>query len=447
MTGTVSTRTATDHRLPTRPGEVIDRSRALEFSWNGRSFTGHPGDTIVSALAASGQRVFSRSFKYHRPRGILTASIHDPGTILQVDDEPNVRACHRRLAEGMRVRSQNTWPSLRFDVKSVNGLAGRFLPAGFYYKTFMAPGALWPAYERVLQRFAHGGSVSPDTPHEYYDKRYAHPDVLVAGGGPAGMAAAVAAAGAGARVLLVEEEHELGGHLRWGGADDLASLAALRAVVDASEGIEVITDSSVVGRYDDNWVAVVQRGLPGVPERLVKARAGVLVVAPGLIERPYVFAGNDVPGVMLSTAVRRLVNMYAVRPGERAVVFTANPEGDAAADDLRRVGVEVAAVVDARAGGDVVRVHGRGGVRAVELADGRRFEADLLVTATGWTAPTALLNMAGDRPVYSERAARFRPGGTHGEDVMAAGGLAGDGTTEELVTHADAVGTEAARRA
>ncbi|WP_028925246.1 2Fe-2S iron-sulfur cluster-binding protein [Pseudonocardia acaciae] len=434
-------------RLPVQPGEVIDRSRTVRFSWNGRPASGHPGDTIVSALAASGHRVFSRSFKYHRPRGILTASVHDPGTILQVDDEPNVRAGHRRLEEGMRVRSQNTWPSLRFDVKAVNGLAGRFLSAGFYYKTFMAPSALWPAYERVLQRFAHGGSVPPDTPHDYYDKRYAHPDVLVAGGGPAGMAAAVAAAGAGAHVLLVEEEHELGGHLRWGGPEELSALAALRAVVDASEGIEVLTDSSVVGRYDDNWVAVVQRALPGVPERLVKARAGVLVAAPGLIERPYVFAGNDVPGVMLSTAVRRLVNMYAVRPGERAVVFTANAEGDAAADDLRRVGVEVAAVVDARAGEDVARVHGRGGVRAVELSDGRKVEADLLVTATGWTSPTALLNMAGDRPVYSDRAARFLPGGQHGEDVMVAGGLAGDGSTDELVAHADAVGSEAARRA
>jgi sarcosine oxidase subunit alpha len=441
---------ATGHRLAQQPGEVIDRTRLLRFTWNGRAHTGHPGDTIVSALAADGVRVFSRSFKYHRPRGVLTASYHDPGTTLQVDDEPNVRAGHRLLADGMRVSSQNTWPSLRFDVKSVNQLAGRFLSAGFYYKTFMSPSWLWPAYEQVLARFAHGGAVGRDTPHEYYDKRYAHPDVLVAGGGPAGMAAALAAADAGARVLLAEEDHQLGGHLRWGDAADLAALAQLRAAVASAtqDGrIEVLTDSSVLGRYDDNWVAVVQRGLPGVPERLIKARAGTLVVAPGLIERPYVFAGNDVPGVLLSTAVRRLVNLYAVRPGERAVVLTANPSGDAAADDLRRIGVEVAEVVDARRGGDVLRVHGRSSVRAVELADGRRIEADLLVTATGWTAPTALLNMAGDRPVYSPRAARFLPGGGYGEDVLVAGGLAGDGGRDELVGHARAVGAEAARRA
>jgi sarcosine oxidase, subunit alpha len=443
----------TGHRLPVQAGEVLDRGRQIGFSWNGRAHTGYPGDTIVSALAASGVRVFSRSFKYHRPRGLLTASYHDPGTILQVDDEPNVRAGHRLLTDGLRVSSQNTWPSLRFDVKSANQLAGRFLSAGFYYKTFMSPSWLWPAYEQVLARFAHGGRIGDagrDTPHEYYDKRYAHPDVLVAGGGPAGMAAALAAADAGARVLLVDEEHQLGGHLRWGDAADLAALGELRAeVASAAEAgrIEVLTDAAVLGRYDENWVAVVQRGLPGVPERLVKARAGVLVVAPGLIERPYVFAGNDVPGVMLSTAVRRLVNLYAVRPGERAVVLTANPEGDAAAEDLRRVGVEVAEVVDARRGQDVVRVHGRAGVRAVELADGRRIEADLLVTATGWTAPTALLNMAGDRPVYSPRAARFVPGGGYGADVLVAGGLAGDGGRDELVGHARAVGTEAARRA
>ena len=447
----------TGHRLPVQPGEVLDRSRLLRFRWNGREHTGHPGDTIVSALAADGVRVFSRSFKYHRPRGVLSASYHDPGTTLQVDDEPNVRAAHRLLAEGMGVSSQNTWPSLRFDVKSVNQLAGRFLSAGFYYKTFMSPSWLWPTYEHVLARFAHGGQVgSPGSDHDYYDKRYAHPDVLVAGGGPAGLAAAVAAADAGARVLLVDEDHQLGGHLRWGDAGDLAALAELRAAVaaGAADGrIEVLTDSAVLGRYDDNWLAVVQRGLPGVPgrpgvpERLVKARAGVLVVAPGLIERPYVFAGNDVPGVMLSTAVRRLVNLWAVRPGERAVVFTANAAGDAAAADLRRVGVEVAEVVDARRGGDVVRVHGHSGVRAVELADGRRIEADLLVTATGWTAPTALLNMAGDRPVYSPRAARFLPGGGYGEDVLVAGGLAGDGSRDELVGHAGAIGIEAARRA
>ena len=194
---------------------------------------GHPGDTIVSALAAAGERVFSRSYKYHRPRGLLTASYLDPGSMVQVGDEPNVRGAHRLLTPGLDVSSQNTWPSLRFDVKAVNGLAGRFLATGFYYKTFIKPERLWPAYEKVLRTFVHAGEVPPDTDRGHYDKRHAHPDVVVAGGGPAGMAAAVAAARAGAPVMLVEEEHQLGGHLRWGGPDDRAALRDLRAQVAA----------------------------------------------------------------------------------------------------------------------------------------------------------------------------------------------------------------------
>jgi sarcosine oxidase, subunit alpha len=433
-------------RLGPQPGEEIDREQAFTFRWNGDAVPAYAGDTIASALAATGLRVFSRSYKYHRPRGLLTASFHDPGCFFQVGDEPNVRGAHRLAEPGMDVRSQNTWPSLSFDVKAVNQLAGRFLGPGFYYKTFIRPQRLWPLYERVLQRFTHAGQISADTPRTAVDKRYAHPDVLVAGGGPAGLAAAVAAARAGARVMLVEEEHRLGGHLRWGGAGDLAALAELRALVAATPGIEVRTNAVVAGRYDGNWTAVVQRGLPDGAEQLIKARAKILVVAPGLIERPYVFAGNDVPGVMLSTAVRRLIRLHAVKPGERAVVLTANADGDAAIADLRQAGVEVARVLDARAGQGIVRVRGHKGVRAVQAADGTTTECDLLVTATGWTAPAALLSMAGDQPGYDPRAARFFPRKLP-DNVLATGGIAGDGSHEELVAHAEAVGREAARRA
>ena len=202
-------------RLPPQPGEVIDRGEPVEFTWNGRPVRGYTGDTIVSALAAAGERVFSRSMKYHRPRGLLAASFHDPGCMVQVGDEPNVRGAHRLAADGMVVTSQNTWPSLRLDAKALNRFAARFLTAGFYYKTFMRPRFAWPAYESVLRRFVNGGTVSPDTSHARPEKRHAHPDVVIAGGGPAGMAAAVSAARAGASVLLVEEEHGLGGHLRW----------------------------------------------------------------------------------------------------------------------------------------------------------------------------------------------------------------------------------------
>jgi sarcosine oxidase subunit alpha len=440
------------NRLGPQPGEIIDRSQELAFFWNGHPYPAYRGDTIISALAAAGERVFSRSFKYHRPRGLLTASYLDPGCTVQVGDEPNVRAAHRLVAEGMDVRPQNAWPSLRFDVKAANQLAAPFLPAGFYYKTFIKPQGLWPAYDAVLRRFSSGGVTTAgghggNDGHGGYDKRYAHPDVLVAGGGPAGMAAALAAARAGARVLLVEEEHQLGGHLRWQTGAALGLLRELSGQVAAEPGIEVLVNSVVTGRYDGNWVAVLERGRPGGAERLIKARAKVLVAAPGLIERPYVFAGNDLPGVMLSTAVRRLINCYAVRPGDRAVVLTANASGDAAAADLARAGVQVVHTADARHGADIVRATGRGRLQAVELAGGARFDCDLLVTATGWTAPLSLLTMAGDRPVYEPAAARFFPGAGLPADVLAVGGITGDGSLDELTEHATAAGTEAAGRA
>jgi len=435
-------------RLSGQPGEVINRDALLPFTWNGVSYTGFEGDTIVSALAASGVRIFSRSFKYHRPRGILTASYVDPNCTLQVDDEPNVRAAHRQLAAGMVVSSQNAWPSLRYDIKAANQVVGRFLTAGFYYKTFIKPQRLWPAYQQVLKRFASGGRVRRTDEHGYYDKRYAHVDVVVAGAGPAGMAAALAAAQAGASVLLVEEEYDIGGHLRWGDAEDLAALRSLRARVTAEPGIEVLVNSVVTGRYDDNWLAVVQRNLPGVVERLIKVRARTLVVAPGLIERPYVFAGNDLPGVMLSTAVRRLINLYAVKPGERAVVMTANEAGDSAVGDLERAGVDVLHVVDARHGQGVRQAFGRRSLlTGVELGDGSRLECDLLVTATGWTTPTSLLNMAGDRPVYDASAARFVPADDLPDSVFATGGVAGDGSLDELLSHGTGVGAVASARA
>ena len=432
-------------RLPPQPGEVIDRSRPVDFTWNGQRVSGFGGDTIASALTAAGVRVVSRSMKYRRPRGYMSNDYWDPNGLVQVGDDPNVRSAYRLIEPGMAVEAQNVWPSLDRDLRAVTGLASRFLTAGFYYKTFMRPRWLWPTYEKVLATFSPGGRIDLDTPHQYHDKRYTHPDVVVAGGGPAGMTSAAAAAGTGARVLLVEHCHRLGGHLLWGDEEDRALAADLAAAVEAA-GVEVLTDSTVTGRYEDNWTAIVQRNHPIAVERLVKARAKVLIAAPGLIERPYVFAGNDKPGVMLSGAVRRFVNMYAVRPGSTSVVFTANPDGDAAANDLERVGADVT-VVDARRGEGIVRaLGGSKAVKSVELADGRKLECDLLVTAAGWTAPTSLLNMSGDRPVYDEAAARFFPSVPIG-NVLATGGLAGDGSLEELIEHARATGRLAAARA
>ena len=430
-----------------QPTEVIDRSTSCASAGTASASAASRATPSPRRWPRRGEHVFSRSMKYHRPRGILTADYWDPNLMVQVGDDPNVRAGHRLLEAGMDVRPQNVWPSLHRDLKAANGLVGRFLTAGFYYKTFMRPAWLWPTYERVLSTFAPGGKVDPDTPHRYHDKRYMHPDVVVAGAGPAGIEAALAASAAGARVLLVEHEHAVGGHLRYSSRDsDRAALAELRAALDASD-VEVLTDSTVTGRYEDNWLGIVQRNHPIAVERLIKARAKVLVAAPGLIERPYVFAGNDRPGVVTSGAARRLINLWGVKPGERAVVFTANSDGDDAAADLDRAGVEVAAVIDGREGqaGQLGPEARRKALEAV-VAGGSRLEADLLVVAAGWTAPTSLLNMAGDRPVYDPAAARFFPSDPPG-NVLAAGGLAGDGALDDLRAHGAATGRLAAQRA
>ena len=433
------------HRLPAGSGEIIDRSRSIRFSWNGKKLTGFQGDTIASALMANGEHIMGRSMKYKRPRGVLTADFWDPNTTVQVGDEPNVRAGHRKLAEGMNVSAQNVWPSLKFDVGAANGLVGRYLTAGFYYKTFMKPAFLWPKYEAVLAKFAPGGKVDLGTPHGYYDKRYMHPDVVVAGGGPAGLSAAIAAANAGASVILLDHENAAGGHLLWGSDEDRAAAADLITAAEAA-GVEILENTTVTGRYEDNWISIVQRSHDISMERLIKARAKVLVVAAGTIERPYVFAGNDIPGVMTSGAVRRLINMYGVKPGTKAVVLTANESGDGAADDLHRAGVDVT-VVDAREGKTIASASGsKTRVRKVELSDGTSIECDLVVTAVGWTAPTSLLNMAGDRPVYDPAAARFFPG-TPPDNVIATGGISGDGTRDELIAHGAATGELAAARA
>ncbi len=434
------------NRLPESSSEVVDRSKPIRFDWNGKKMKGFEGDTIASAILANGDHILSRSLKYHRPRGVLTHDFWDPNLMVQVGDEPNVRAGHRRLEAGMKISAQNVWPSLKFDAKAANGIAGRFLTAGFYYKTFMKPARLWPVYEKVLARFAPGGEVDLNTPHGYHDKRYAHPDVVVAGAGPAGLAAAIAAAQCGASVLLVEHEYEVGGHLLWGTDDDRAAAATLLAQA-AAAGVEILTNSTVTGRYEDNWLGIAQRSHPIAVERLIKARAKVLVVAAGLIERPYVFQGNDLPGVMTSGAVSRLINMYGVKPGKCAVVLAANESGDQAVEDLKRADVEVARVVDARGSTTVNCAKGsRTRIKSVEVSDGSSIDCDLLVTAVGWTAPTSLLNMSGDRPVYDAAAARFFPNSPP-DNVLATGGITGDGSRDELIAHGRATGELAAGRA
>ena len=265
------------------------------------------------------------------------------------------------------------------------------------------------------------------------------------------MSAAIAAAKSGASVLLVEEEYQLGGHLRYGDEAALTTVSELRREVTALKNIEVLTNSAVTGRYDMNWLGVIQRQ-PGISvkghqlhERLCKVRAKTLVVAAGLIERPYVFAGNDLAGIILSTGVRRLLNLHSVLPGKNAVVFTANQDGDACIADLIRAGA-VVRVVDARKGENIVQATGDKRIKTVELGDGQKIACDLLVIAIGWTANVPLLNMAGDRPVYDKNSARFFPTNGLPENVLVTGGLTGDGSTNELIAHGAAIGTNAAAR-
>lgn len=438
-------------RLPPRPGELIDRDRAISFTFDGKGYTAHPGDTIASALAAAGVGVFSRSFKYHRPRGLLCCAGHCPNCLVQVGAEPSVRACTRPVEVGMAVRSQNAWPSLERDAMALTGLADRFLPVGFYYKAFVHPPALWPAYEKVLRRAAGLGRVDPDTPPGDDDKQYRHTDVAVVGGGPAGLSAARAAGDKGLRVLLLDDNPTLGGHLRYGPDHHRPVLEGLLAAVLAEARITVLTGTTVLGAFEENWLAAVGRTADG-SERLTKIRAASVVYATGAIEQPLLFGNNDLPGIMLGSATQRLLRLYGVAPGTRAVVVTANDDGWAVAADLLAAGIAVAAVADLRPQSaaerpslptDIpvlwshapLRADGRRRVRALILSPlnatgapdttrGTTIACDLVVVAGGWSPANGLLYQAGGRPAYAAERAEFLPGELP-PGIFAAGRVAG----------------------
>ncbi|MCY3761609.1 MAG: 2Fe-2S iron-sulfur cluster-binding protein, partial [Gemmatimonadetes bacterium] len=332
-------------RPEARPGEVIDRSGLIEFTFDGVKHRAHPGDTVGSALAAAGVKTLSRSFKYHRPRGLLCCAGNCPNCLVQIGGEANVRACRRPVEAGMEVRSQNAWPSLDRDLMSLAGLGAPLMPVGFYYKTFIRPARLWPLYERVLRRAAGLGSVDEDAVPGEGDKQYLHADVAVVGAGPAGIAAAAAAAREGARVLLFDENPEAGGHLRCrpGGlaaAGDAVQTAL--AEIERSGNAVLHLDTAVVGWYQDNWLAAF-RG-----NRLLKVRARAIVAAAGAVESPGLFPGNDLPGILLAGAARRLLHLHGVLPGRRTVVEAGDDEGWRLAAELSEAGVEITALVDDR---------------------------------------------------------------------------------------------------
>lgn len=335
-------------RLPAPTGLLIERDKPVSFSFEGRRYEGFAGDTIASALAANGVKVLSRSFKYHRPRGILTMAGQDANTLVQLKHEPNVLADRHPISEGLEVLGQNYTGSLYRDWGALMGCISRFMPVGFYYRAFFRPKGIWERFwEPLVRRSAGLGRVRLDSPHGYYDKAYGFYDVAVIGGGAAGMSAALAAAKAGAKVLLVEENQALGGALNYArfdieGERGKRLRVELAAAIAAEPGIEVMTDAVCNAWFSDNWLPVI-RG-----NRLYKVRAKEVVLATGSLEQPALFRNNDLPGVMMGSAAQRLIRLYGVKPGERAVVLTGNGHGYQVALDLLDAGVDVSAVIDQR---------------------------------------------------------------------------------------------------
>ncbi len=444
-------------RLPVQPGERIDRSRPITFTFDGKAVPAYAGDTIASALYAHGRRTFSRSFKYHRPRGELCGCGQCANSLVQIGGRPGVRACAEPATDGLVVTHTNAKPGLDFDVmRATDIVGGPFTPPGFYYKTFIRPRRLWPVYEKVLRSAAGLGILPKRQADREWRTEYRrrHCDVLVIGGGIAGLSAALRAAELGADVVLCDEDAEPGGALLWEGGHARARALADRA---AAAGVEILSRAPALGFFDG--LVPVWQG-----QTLHQVRAARHIAATGTLEQPLVFPDNDLPGVMLASGARRLASLYSVKPGNTAVVATTGDGGLDAALALHAAGVRVVAVADLRpdAGGGplaariealgiellrgatVVRGLGRqaltGAVVAPVDADGyaiegheRRFPCDLLAVSGGTAPATSLLLQGGAKARYDEATGRFVADGLH-DIVLAAGAVAGheDADTAEL---------------
>jgi sarcosine oxidase subunit alpha len=464
------------YRLPGPAGLLIDRETPVDFTFEGVRYAAFAGDTVASALAAHGVRMLSRSFKYHRPRGILSMAGHDANTLVTAGYTVNAPAEKVPVSAGLEVRAQNYVGSLERDWAALLGRLGRFLPVGFYYKAFHSPKLLWPYWERLIRNLTGLGRIDLETPQGYFDKEYQFHDLIVIGGGPAGLSAALRAAKAGAEVVLVDENPALGGSLnyaRFGAEEGRAAKMRekLVAEVEAQANIRVMTSSFCQGWFIDNWFPLI-RG-----NRLYKLRAKGAVVATGSYEQAIVFRNNDLPGVMLGSAAQRLIKLYGVKPGERAVVATAADDGYGVALDLLEVGVEVACVVDLRAdppetertqalthrhvpilvnatvreavpgpqgknvsGARIAKITGEG--RSTAETD--RFNCDLIAMVGGYHPQMSLLTQTGGRARYDPEGAIFRVDDLP-EGVVAAGSVNGNFALDAVIEEGSVAGWKAAK--
>jgi sarcosine oxidase subunit alpha len=478
----------TEFRLPA--GGRIDRARTLQFSFDGKSYTGCQGDTLASALLANGVHLVGRSFKYHRPRGIMSAGADEPNALVGVGRTqggytPNLRATQVELTNGLVAESQNRFPSLAFDAGAINDLLWPFFPAGFYYKTFLWPQRAWTKlYEPIIRRAA-GLGRAPTAPDEAsYAQRYAHCDVLVVGGGPAGLAAARGAMAAGASVILCDEQTEFGGSLlssptAWvEGVPGAQWLGDMLAALGGSGQVTLLSRTTAFGTYPHNMLGLAQRLTDHAPdasadmprERLWQVRAKQVVFAAGAHERPLVFPNNDRPGIMLAEAARHYAVRYGVKPGNRAVIVTAHDSAYRAALDLAEAGVRIAAIADlradpqgpyaararaaglpVRAGATVCGTQGRRRITSVDIAtirDGtigprERIRCDLLLMSGGWTPSLHLLSQSRGTIRWDELAGAFLPD-QPAEGTLTAGACRGVLDLDAAVQDGQAAGAHAA---
>lgn len=471
-------------RLP-RGGARIDRTRSLRFTFDGATVGGFAGDTVASALLASGRTLVARSFKYHRPRGIYSAGPEEPNALVTLGEgstEPNTKATIVEATDGLRVRSQNAWPSLGFDLSAVNQLFSPFFAAGFYYKTFMGPGRRgWMLYEPAIRRAAGLGKASFEPDPDRCETSHAFCDLLVVGGGPAGLSAAFAAGQAGARIILCEEGPVLGGALdledQINGEGAADWLFTKQSALNALPNVRRLTRTSVYGYYDDNVLGAVEQvanPTGKARQRHWRIQARQVVLATGAIERPFVFPGNDSPGVMLASAVLAYAKRYGVSVGGDVVVFTNNDSGWHRAAAMLRTGVPVRAVIDPRAdipaavaselaemgtqclpghvvtktSGDKtlrsVRVHAFDAASGRVSGTARDIKCDALAMTAGWTPLVHLASQAGGPPAYSDTIHAFVPGEAR-ERWIAAGAIRGSYDAAEAAADGARAGLEAAK--